>query len=221
MTDDRIPMTREGYDKLKAELDRLRNAEMIEITKRVAVLDEPGPTYDRRPEATGSVRVHVGTISPVARRVGELEPDAFQEAYEQFLAGVQGDLRTISHRQVVSRSEALDGASQAATAAYLCFVREDAIPVDGWAHALVDALDRDAGVGAVCARSITSDGHALPAESWLVGVVRREAFEAAGGFSGSARPLRSVSATLLEAIRELGWSVRIEPTAVALVGRRP
>ena len=28
MTDDRLPMTREGYDKLKAELDRLRGAEM-------------------------------------------------------------------------------------------------------------------------------------------------------------------------------------------------
>src|SRR5215468_2366788 len=36
MADDRIPMTREGYDKLKAELDRMRNVEMIEVTKRVA-----------------------------------------------------------------------------------------------------------------------------------------------------------------------------------------
>ncbi|MBN9523387.1 transcription elongation factor GreA [bacterium] len=36
MAADRIPMTREGYDKLKAELDRLRNVEMIEVTKRVA-----------------------------------------------------------------------------------------------------------------------------------------------------------------------------------------
>jgi transcription elongation factor GreA len=32
---DRIPMTREGYDKKKAELDQL-NAKMIEVTKRVA-----------------------------------------------------------------------------------------------------------------------------------------------------------------------------------------
>ncbi len=35
MVDDRIPMTREGYDKKKAELDRML-AELIEITKRVA-----------------------------------------------------------------------------------------------------------------------------------------------------------------------------------------
>jgi transcription elongation factor GreA len=42
MTDDRIPITREGYDKLKAELDRLRNVEMIEVTKRVATAREMG-----------------------------------------------------------------------------------------------------------------------------------------------------------------------------------
>lgn len=42
MADDRVPMTREGYDKLKAELDRLRSFEMIEITKRVATAREMG-----------------------------------------------------------------------------------------------------------------------------------------------------------------------------------
>jgi transcription elongation factor GreA len=33
---DRIPMTREGYDKLKADLDRMANVEMIEVAKRIA-----------------------------------------------------------------------------------------------------------------------------------------------------------------------------------------
>jgi transcription elongation factor GreA len=42
MTDDRIPMTREGYDKLKAELDKLRGPDMIEITKRVATARDLG-----------------------------------------------------------------------------------------------------------------------------------------------------------------------------------
>ena len=42
MTDDRVPMTREGYDKLKAELDRLRNVEMLEVTKRVAAARDMG-----------------------------------------------------------------------------------------------------------------------------------------------------------------------------------
>src|SRR3954471_22866544 len=42
MPDERIPMTREGYDKLRAELDRLQNAEMIEVTKRVAAARDMG-----------------------------------------------------------------------------------------------------------------------------------------------------------------------------------
>jgi transcription elongation factor GreA len=36
MPEDRIPMTREGYDKLRADLDRMQGSEMIEVTKRVA-----------------------------------------------------------------------------------------------------------------------------------------------------------------------------------------
>jgi transcription elongation factor GreA len=36
MSIERIPMSREGYEKLKADLDRMQNAEMIEVTKRIA-----------------------------------------------------------------------------------------------------------------------------------------------------------------------------------------
>jgi transcription elongation factor GreA len=36
MATERIPMTREGYDKLKTELDRMQNVEMMELAKRVA-----------------------------------------------------------------------------------------------------------------------------------------------------------------------------------------
>src|SRR5262249_27162032 len=42
MPDDRIPMTREGYDKLRADLDRLQNAEMLAVTKRVAAARDMG-----------------------------------------------------------------------------------------------------------------------------------------------------------------------------------
>jgi transcription elongation factor GreA len=42
MSIERIPMTREGYDKLKADLDRMQNAEMIEVTKRIAAARELG-----------------------------------------------------------------------------------------------------------------------------------------------------------------------------------
>ena len=36
MSNDRVPMTREGYEKLKADLDRMQNVEMIEVAKRIA-----------------------------------------------------------------------------------------------------------------------------------------------------------------------------------------
>src|SRR5437763_10711599 len=36
MSNERIPMSREGYDKLKAELDRMQSSEMIAVTQRVA-----------------------------------------------------------------------------------------------------------------------------------------------------------------------------------------
>src|SRR3954463_13371338 len=36
MATERVPMTREGYEKLKAELDRMQNVEMIEVAKRIA-----------------------------------------------------------------------------------------------------------------------------------------------------------------------------------------
>ncbi len=36
MTTERVPMTQEQYNKLKADIDRLQNVEMIEVTKRVA-----------------------------------------------------------------------------------------------------------------------------------------------------------------------------------------
>lgn len=39
---DQVPMTPEGYEKKKAELDRMKNFEMIEITKRVATAREMG-----------------------------------------------------------------------------------------------------------------------------------------------------------------------------------
>src|SRR5437764_10480391 len=42
MANERVPMTREGFEKLKADLDRMQNAEMIEVTKRIAAARELG-----------------------------------------------------------------------------------------------------------------------------------------------------------------------------------
>ncbi len=42
MSIERFPMTREGYDKLKADLDRMQNFEMIEAARRIAAAREMG-----------------------------------------------------------------------------------------------------------------------------------------------------------------------------------
>jgi transcription elongation factor GreA len=42
MANERIPMTREGYDKLKADLERMQQVEMVELTKRIATAREMG-----------------------------------------------------------------------------------------------------------------------------------------------------------------------------------
>src|SRR5438876_622376 len=42
MSTERIPMTREGYEKLKADLDRMQNVEMLQVAKRIAAAREHG-----------------------------------------------------------------------------------------------------------------------------------------------------------------------------------
>ena len=41
-SEERVPMTREGYERLKADLDRMANFEMIEVTRRIASARELG-----------------------------------------------------------------------------------------------------------------------------------------------------------------------------------
>src|SRR5262245_57175750 len=42
MSIERIPISKEGYEKLKADLDRMQNKEMIEIAKRIAAARDLG-----------------------------------------------------------------------------------------------------------------------------------------------------------------------------------
>src|SRR6516164_2230063 len=42
MSAERVPMSREGYEKKKADLDRMQNTEMIEVAKRIAAARELG-----------------------------------------------------------------------------------------------------------------------------------------------------------------------------------
>lgn len=68
MAADRIPMTREGYDKQKAELDRMRGHDMLEITKRVATAREMGDLsenaeYHAAREDQGMLQARINDIS--------------------------------------------------------------------------------------------------------------------------------------------------------------
>jgi transcription elongation factor GreA len=79
MVDDRIPMTRAGYDKLKAELDRLRNVEMIEVTKRVATARELGDLsenaeYHAAREDQGMLQARVNDLSDRLARAVIIDP---------------------------------------------------------------------------------------------------------------------------------------------------
>jgi transcription elongation factor GreA len=79
MSDDRIPMTREGYDKLKTELDRLRNAEMLEVTKRVAAAREMGDLsenaeYHAAREDQGILQARINDLSDRVARAVIIDP---------------------------------------------------------------------------------------------------------------------------------------------------
>ena len=79
MTEDRVPMTREGYDKLKAELDRLKNVEMLEVTKRVAAAREMGDLsenaeYHAAREDQGILQARVNDLSDRLARAVIIDP---------------------------------------------------------------------------------------------------------------------------------------------------
>jgi len=64
MATERIPMSREGYEKLKADLDRMQNVEMMELAKRVAAARELGDLrenaeYHAAREAHGMLQARV------------------------------------------------------------------------------------------------------------------------------------------------------------------
>jgi transcription elongation factor GreA len=79
MVEDRIPMTREGYDKLKTELDRLRNSEMLEVTKRVATAREMGDLsenaeYHAAREDQGILQARINDLSDRVARAVIIDP---------------------------------------------------------------------------------------------------------------------------------------------------
>ncbi|MBX3399425.1 MAG: transcription elongation factor GreA [Gemmataceae bacterium] len=79
--DDRIPMTREGYDKLRAELEKFRGPMMIEITKRVASAREMGDLsenaeYHAAREDQGQLLARINELADRLGRAIIVDPSA-------------------------------------------------------------------------------------------------------------------------------------------------
>jgi transcription elongation factor GreA len=78
---ERIPMTREGYEKRKAELDRMQNAEMIEVTKRVAAARDMGDLsenaeYHAAREDQGMLQARINRLKDELSRAYLVDKDS-------------------------------------------------------------------------------------------------------------------------------------------------
>lgn len=76
---ERIPMTREGYEKLKGELDRMQNVEMIEVAKRIASARELGDLsenaeYHAAREDQGMLQARIDALKDKLSRAQIMDP---------------------------------------------------------------------------------------------------------------------------------------------------
>lgn len=81
MSSERIPMSREGYEKLKAELDRMQNTEMIEVAKRIAAARELGDLsenaeYHAAREDQGMLQARINALKDKLSRAYFVERNA-------------------------------------------------------------------------------------------------------------------------------------------------
>ncbi|MCE9531801.1 MAG: transcription elongation factor GreA [Planctomycetes bacterium] len=79
MSNERIPMTREGYEKLKKEMTQMRDIDMIEVTKRVATAREMGDLsenaeYHAAREDQGMLQARINLISEKLSRAEIIDP---------------------------------------------------------------------------------------------------------------------------------------------------
>ncbi len=81
MVEDRIPMTREGYDKKKAQLDHMNGEEMVELTKRIATARDLGDLsenaeYHAAREDQGMLQARINQLKDQLSRAFIVDTDA-------------------------------------------------------------------------------------------------------------------------------------------------
>jgi transcription elongation factor GreA len=91
---DRIPMTREGYDKLKAELDNMQGTQMIEVTKRVAAARAMGDLsenaeYHAAREDQGMLQARINELKDRLARAYFVDPESLPKDTVVFGARVR------------------------------------------------------------------------------------------------------------------------------------
>jgi transcription elongation factor GreA len=79
MAHERIPMTREGYDKKKSELERMKTVEMVEVTKRIAAARELGDLsenaeYHGARESQGLLQARISKLEDELARASIVDP---------------------------------------------------------------------------------------------------------------------------------------------------
>src|SRR5687767_3739792 len=94
MADDRIPMTREGYDKLKADLDRMQNSEMIEVARRIAAARDLGDLsenaeYHAAREDQGMLQARIDSLKDKLGRAFFIDKNALPSGTVVFGARVK------------------------------------------------------------------------------------------------------------------------------------
>jgi transcription elongation factor GreA len=81
MANDRVPMTREGYEKQKIELDRMQNVEMIEVAKRIAAARDLGDLsenaeYHAAREEQGMLQARIDALKDKLARAYIVDPSS-------------------------------------------------------------------------------------------------------------------------------------------------
>jgi transcription elongation factor GreA len=78
---DRIPMTREGYEKRKARLDDMENVQMIEVARRIAAARDLGDLsenaeYHAAREDQGMLQARIDSLKDELSRAEFIDPNS-------------------------------------------------------------------------------------------------------------------------------------------------
>src|SRR5687768_16995233 len=94
MSDEKIPMSREGYDKLKADVERMATTEMIAVTKRVATARAMGDLsenaeYHAAREDQGMLQARIDALRDKLSRAFIVDPSNLPSDQAVFGAAVR------------------------------------------------------------------------------------------------------------------------------------